>query len=748
MHHFVLKPFCTVFRAVAMGFLLVGPVSICAAHQFPDSLHRNDKGNEFDWLQTARVFLLDAYQPPFAPVLEYDAGAYAETMADMNANVLRFGTMGKYATIPGIRFTTHPDQKGRDLLQETIDACKPRGIKVVAYISTGHKLAWSMVTEDYPEYGQKSTPNGKPVRSHMFVGEDHGTVCWMTPYRQAFLDYVKHVVCDYEIDGAYFDSWVPHHFWPGRQLCYCDGCRNGFREARGLEIPYHENDEYTPGELKAIDQYHDWYWEVYRKEVVTKVYELVKACKPVPLISNIVNPRRMALQDSVVLSKMDGFLYERGASMLERAEGVGVPRSVGLHVWPYIGVYHNWPRLAFQGVNYQQEIYTNLMYGGGSIIAQPTGYVTDTENKKYISEPFGLIKKHEAVLKGMENYPYVGVVFGYDSPPEHARKGGILGGEGNARTAARGAFAACLNEHVQVSSISEFVLDDPEKLRKYPVLYLASVPVLSEKRVRNIMEYVRNGGCLIATHATSLFDKAGKRQLQFGLEELLKVKPVLPKGELAGIINSYQAMVGGPNDLYLLASETGSKAVGAEWKDKLVPLWYYEPVEVLKGGEVLADIVTGDGRRPVLPGVVMSSYGKGRVIYSASDLESLYDTQGPDVVGRLIRKLVEIASVKQDPPFTLEAPAGLRANLSEKDNLLLLHLTNWTGNKYEKPWWNEYYLSPVENVRLQIRIPDGKKIKRVSALVDGSFEKKITGRQLEIFFPRIASYQGVMVELE
>ena len=141
----------------------------------------------------------------------------------------------------------------------------------------------------------------------------------------------------------------------------------------------------------------------------------------------------MVIQDSRILKNMDAFLYERGHSMLERAEGVGVPRSVGLHVWPYVGVYHNWPRLAFQGINYQQEIFTNLMFGGGSIIAQPTGYIEHTENREYVSYPFGIIKKYEKELEGLENVPYVGVVFAYDSPEEHVHSG-WLSGITNART--------------------------------------------------------------------------------------------------------------------------------------------------------------------------------------------------------------------------------------------------------------------------------------------------------------------------
>src|SRR5690606_33312077 len=116
---------------------------------------------------------------------------------------------------------------------------------------------------------------------------------------------------------------------------------------------------------------------------------------------------------------------------------------------------------AFQGIDYQQEIFTNLMFGGGSIIAQPTGYIYDKTNRHYVSYPFGIIKKNEEVFEGLENVPYVGVVFAYESPQEHIRRG-WLSGITNARTSTRGAFSACLNTHTQVGSVSEFILDQPD----------------------------------------------------------------------------------------------------------------------------------------------------------------------------------------------------------------------------------------------------------------------------------------------
>ncbi|MFA7218715.1 MAG: hypothetical protein WC057_08995, partial [Dehalococcoidales bacterium] len=350
--------------------------------------------------------------------------------------------------------------------------------------------------------------------------------------------------------------------------------------------------------------------------------------------------------------------------------------------------------------------------------------------------PFGIIKKHEKLFEGLESVPYVGVVFAYDSPKDHVQSGWLTGTT-DARTSTRGAFSACLYNHVQVGSISEFILDDPEKLKKYPILYLANIPYLSNERIKNIVEYVANGGKLIASYATSLYDAKGNKQSRFGLEELFKVRPVDPGSDLANIMNSYKAMVGGPNDLYLLARND----------TRLFPAWYYEPVEVLDGGEVRMDIVTGHNRRRILPGLVVSDYGKGKVIYCSNALESLYDYEGAGIAGELMQKMVETVSANE-PPYRLDAPSGLLANLAEKENLMVLHLTNWTGNKFEKPWINEYYLAPVENVRIIIPIPEHKRIKNVSLLVEADYEKKITGGNLEIVLPRVEAYQAVAVEME
>ncbi len=693
---------------------------------------------EFDWLQTARVFLIDAYEPPFATRLEYDAKALAETMVRMNANTVRIATMGKTVLIPGVRFSPHPELGSRDILAETIAACKPRGIRVVPYISTGHKLGWTMVTRDHPEYAQRTRPGGGPARSSMYTGEDHGTVCWNTPYRQAYLELVEKVVRDYDIDGIYFDAWVAGYFWPGRGVCYCDGCRNGFRRASGEELPWHERDaDYTPAERAVIDRYHAWNQENL-VELVRQVRKLVKAHKNIPLISNINNPVRLATGDPRIREAMDGYLYERGQSILERAEGVSLARAAGMNVWPYVGEYNNWPRVIYNGHDFQQQIFTTAMFGGAPILALPWGYVQHAANRGYVEYPFGVLQKNEPSFAGFRNSPYAAVVYGHRNPPGHEQSGWWW--KTDVRTSSLGAFAALLYGHLQVASVHENLLDDVSKLQPYKVLFLADLSYLSPRRLDNIRQFVKEGGGLVATYAASLYDAELRRQERFALEDLFHVAPFQPTGETAVLLENHRSMTGGPYDLYL--ADPGRAAI-----DTLTPLWHYLPVKVLDGGEVFKEIVMGEGLRPLLPGVVVSRYGKGRVVYCASALDSIFLQQNSSAVGGLLRDLVKKAA-PEPPPYEVEAPAALLTNLAVNGDALVLHMTNWTGNKLERAGANEYYLAPVENVRLRLAVPAGKRVRQMATLVPAPFRIARKDSVVEITLPRVDAYQAVRVDLE
>jgi hypothetical protein len=694
-------------------------------------------GDYYGWLNTARIFLIDAYQPPFAPKLEFDAEKLAQTMQEMHVNVVRMSTMGKYATIQGIRYPVHPDQGKRDLLAEMIAAAKPRGIKVLPYISTGHKLAWSTVTKYYPDYAQITEPGGGPALDHMYLGEEMGAICWNTSYRQAYYDYITHVIRDYDVTGMYFDSWTPFYFWPGRQVCYCNGCTEGFKKATGLDLPWHKDDkDYTAEDEKTIDKYHSWYKEEFIG-IMKEVRRIIKSYKDVPLIYNINDPEKILGEDPRVIASMDAFLYERGESMLERAEGVSLARTMGLRIMPYIAGYDNWPRVVNNMLDIQQEIYTTMMFGGAPIISQPYPYIYGNTNREFVSRPFALMSENEGLLGSVKNVPFAVVIYASSDPEGHAKKSWWW--RADTRSATLGAFAACLYDHIQVSSAMPALLDDPEKLASFRVVYLADNVSLTEKEISNLKQYVSNGGGLIASYSTSLYDNNGKRRSDFGLSDLIKVKSI----KLPAPLENYQAMIGGPNDLYYLKRKDASFP-GNSWNDVLVPAWYYEPVEVLSGGSVVMDIVTGDGRRPVLPGLVLSSYGKGKVLYSASSLESLFYSNGNPELRKLISEMV--SAVSPGPlPYSVKAPSALIANLTTTGKKNLLHLTNWTGDKFEMKHVMEDYIAPVNYVEITIPVPAGTRVESVRSLTGSPFTKETGKESLKITIPRVEAYEGIEI---
>jgi hypothetical protein len=200
------------------------------------------------------------------------------------------------------------------------------------------------------------------------------------------------------------------------------------------------------------------------------------------------------------------------------------------------------------------------------------------------------------------------------------------------------------------------------------------------------------------------------RQERFDLEELIHVRPEALTGERAALVERHTADHPGFQDLYL------------RWANKLVPVFDYQPVAVLDGGDVSTNIVAGESQ-PVLPGIVLSRHGKGRVAYVAPALESVFLQTNLREAADVIADIV--AQVSPEPaPFTVDAPDCLIANLTVRGDMRVLHLTN----TLEHP-------APIENVRVRLRNAKG----RIALLVEGPFEQKDS----EITLPRVEAYQAI-----
>lgn len=75
---------------------------------------------------------------------------------------------------------------------------------------------------------------------------------------------------------------------------------------------------------------------------------------------------------------------------------------------------------------------------------------------------------------------------------------------------------------------------------------------------------------------------------------------------------------------------------------------------------------------------------------------------------------------------------------------------NRTANKPERPGANKYYLAPVEDAQVRVRmvIPDGKRLRSVAGRVEAPHSKEQKGSMLEVVIPRVEASQAFRIEVE
>ena len=285
-----------------------------------------------------------------------------------------------------------------------------------------------------------------------------------------------------------------------------------------------------------------------------------------------------------------------------------------------------------------------------------------------------------------------------------------------------------------------------ELLSKYKVLYLPDICYLTDKQLANITRFVENGGGLVMTYATSLYDEYGEKRSDFALGNLAKIRYHKPDKGLSEMMTQNQTF-GSVYDMYLKA-RPGQEVIKRPLADGLLPTHLYETVEVLQGGTVAADIVIGTDNEPVVPGLVVARFGKGKVAYIAAEKGAMYLQTGIQELSDLIQDVIEYVS-PGGAPYEIEAPIGsLITNMTVKGDKLVFHLINRTGSNQQRNWQNIYYIPPIENVTLKVRIPDGKEVKNITSFVPVVFSQRRESSILQITLSRVEKYQGIVIELK
>lgn len=173
-----------------------------------------------------RRLLVDMHVPDWDPQLmgRFDPEHYVEVIAEAGVqSLMQYANshvglaLWRSAIVP-----THRAMGERDWFGEVVDACRRRGISVVAYFSV-----------IYDNQAYQAHPDWRILPVDGIVGPPgrYGTVCLNSPYRDYARAAIQELLRTHPVAGVFFDMT----FWP--TVCYCPHCLLRYREETAAEPP-------------------------------------------------------------------------------------------------------------------------------------------------------------------------------------------------------------------------------------------------------------------------------------------------------------------------------------------------------------------------------------------------------------------------------------------------------------------------------------------------------------------------------
>jgi hypothetical protein len=257
-----------------------------------------------------------------------------------------------------------------------------------------------------------------------------------------------------------------------------------------------------------------------------------------------------------------------------------------------------------------------------------------------------------------------------------------------------------------------------------------------------------DGGSIVATFETSLYDEEGRRRIDFGLADIFGV--------------SYDKEVEGPmqNSYLRLKKDSSTNQFHPVLKDledsyriintinmvKVIPRSSFPyPVTLIP---TYPDLPMEDVYPRVpetdIRGLYLRNTGKGRIAYFPGDIDRTFWQIMSADHGKLLRNTIRWA-LMEDPIVEVKGPGVIDVTVWRQENSMTVHLVNFTNPMMMKGPFRE--LIPVTAL-ISIKIPPDKKASGVHLLVNEvkpSFEIKEDNMILTV--PQIYDHEIIGIDL-
>ncbi len=652
-----------------------------------------------------------------------------------------------------------------DQVEKEIAEYQKRGIRILGAIPPGLQSEifaehpdWRVIstnTTEIPPYDAEKNPLG-------------GGLCLLGPWGDRLIDILCEIQSKYPVDAWSFDGL---HHGGG---CYCQHCRENYRKDTGEEIPNLNMDD------PAFRRYLTWA-NRRLEDLLIRMQTRLKAINPeVALVSWSTNagrwghflsiPRNMPARLNLLLDAPDQEFW-----MDETNQGSTVVPAFGnAYMWAVTNhrVAFSSPYLFTHGNPYGHDsmtpteimLRTMLVLTWGPrpsmALANPPRMMDGVYNA--LDE----IKRREAYLTHVQPEPYIALVMSDNTNCFYGRSAGL--NEERYLSNVLGMFRMAMEEHLGVTVINDWNLTT-EDLSRYKVLLLPNTACLAKAQADAVREFVGNGGGLVASTDTSLFDDLGDPRGSYTLADVFGVKYLgIPTGEggkteqidvnfLKGVNANYWEKRKNIFDLTLLDNE---KTV---WGDERLKTYVGDYPVVFKGqavsvqtaspeAKILATLNTRVAAPERIPAVVSNLYGKGKVIFFAAGVDSAYYLYSYPYHRLLLKDAVQWVAPS---PFGIQvqAPMSVQTTFyhqSKDGERLVVHLynsTNTTANHAKAaddvPIREE--ILPVHDLHVTFK---GYSIKRIHLEPEGKdLPLSQGGDETTVVVPRLDIHSLLVAEL-
>lgn len=584
---------------------------------------------------------------------KFSAKDYFESLktARINSPMIYIQSHIGYCYWPTKTGKIHSSFIGReDEMRKLFNMCHNDGMSVIAYYSLIYNN-WAY--DNYPEW-RMINAEGLGDRE---TGKRYGVCCPNNiDYRKFTKNQIKEFCEYFDFEGIFLDMT----FWS--VLCYCDKCKKRFLEETGKDIP------------KTVN-WNDETWVAFQKartawlgEFATEMSNEIKKYKPDCDIEHqyaiVLYSWRLGVDQNIALASdySGGDLY---GGVAEHSFACKLFYNITMNQpFEYMTSRCN-PNLCDHTTTKTkdallQSVAMTYFHHGASLIIDaidPCG-THDKRVYKLIGEIFEEVLAYEDFIKSGEQIYDAGIYFKLDGKMDLSDNGQYVLSDKVLNAPIPHLDACiCISNSLRKHKIPYTVLNNfkTELLKKAKILILSDVPLMTNKEIDDIKEFVKAGGKLYLSGTTALPIIEEVFGLKFnGYTEgyISYISPTtLGEPLMKDFSNDYPLMMYSPS--IIMDGETKGDVLGT------ITLPYTTPnplnlfsrtkksehdpfVESDSNCYKFASIHSNPpGIKTNLPAIIKTNYGNGCVVWSCLPIEKADRPQHSDVFASIIRDLVD-----------------------------------------------------------------------------------------------------------